>query len=91
MTTVHDTLQKFRYLSSHYILGFDDLFCVDASGNLRIWQNVPLTTSPLTTSWVGSTNVDMAAKPGYPQARVRIADIDGDGMYPLPKFWCVNE
>ena len=60
-------------------LGIDDLFCVSANGDLKIFVTRPSSTSPFQASWVGTGNVDLAGVAGYPRARVRIGDIDGDG------------
>ncbi|KAH8586344.1 hypothetical protein B0O99DRAFT_702959 [Bisporella sp. PMI_857] len=60
--------------------GIDDLFCIGANGDLRIWQNRPTTGGiPFANTWVGSSSIDMAGKLGFPLSRVRIADVDGDG------------
>jgi len=47
---------------------------------LKIFVTRPSSASPFQASWVGTGNVDLAGIAGYPRARVRIGDIDGDGI-----------
>ncbi|KAI1733454.1 hypothetical protein F4680DRAFT_454935 [Xylaria scruposa] len=54
--------------------GLDDFICIDPSGNMFVSINEG--TNPATWRDVGKFK---DAVPGYPQARVRLGDIDGDG------------
>ncbi|KAK6432924.1 hypothetical protein LTR95_010905, partial [Oleoguttula sp. CCFEE 5521] len=56
--------------------GRDDFCCLGPDGGLVCWQNTPGsdTRSP---NWVSMGTVKSSE--GYPQAQVRLADIDGDG------------
>ncbi|KAI0517890.1 carbohydrate esterase family 3 protein [Xylaria bambusicola] len=54
--------------------GLDDFICIDPSGNMYVSINEG--TNPPKWRSVGKFK---NAIPGYPQARVRLGDIDGDG------------
>lgn len=56
--------------------GRDDFCCIGPDGGVDCWQNTPGSDSRSPT-WVSMGTVK--ASEGYPQAQVRLADIDGDG------------
>lgn len=58
-------------------LGRDDFFCIYPDGELHAWQNTPGSDERF-PNWV-SLGVVKPAEDGYPQAQVRLGDIDGDG------------
>lgn len=57
-------------------VGRDDMFCVDALGNLKVWINTGA-QGVFNGIWTGSTLPILSSK--GPQARIRIGDITGDG------------
>ncbi|KAK5731516.1 hypothetical protein LTR17_011314 [Elasticomyces elasticus] len=56
--------------------GRDDFCCVGLDGGVVCWQNTA-GSDPWSPNWVSLGTVK--ASEGYPQAQVRLADIDGDG------------
>ncbi|KAK5637685.1 hypothetical protein RRF57_013400 [Xylaria bambusicola] len=77
--------QRFPTIQGHCIVrgirwgdvnndGLDDFICIDPSGNMYVSINEG--NNPPTWRDVGKFK---DAVPGYPQARVRLGDIDGDG------------
>nr|OQO24051.1 hypothetical protein B0A51_05021 [Rachicladosporium sp. CCFEE 5018] len=56
--------------------GRDDFCCLGPDGGLLCWQNTKGSDSR-SPNWVSMGTVK--ASEGYPQAQVRLADIDGDG------------
>ena len=59
------------------LIGFrDDFCCLGPDGGLVCWENT-VSSDPRSPKWVPLGTVKTGE--GYPQAHVRLADIDGDG------------